>query len=202
MAIYQTVVAGTTITGAWGNNVRDGLVTRFASVAARTSAVPSPPTPFATWRTDANILEMYDGSNYVPPQANYKGSTSRTSAISTTTTEVLADSVTFTAVAGRRYKITWSGKWLGSIAGETLQVRFRYVAGASVTSAATMLRGQDLVTPGANYHSPLCLVDHVTGISGTYTVGMFVLRGFGNGTMQLGAAANDQAVMIVEDVGT
>lgn len=63
MATYQTAVPGTTITAAWGNNVRDGLITDFANAAARTSAVPAPPDAMVTMLKDApKRFEFYDAT--------------------------------------------------------------------------------------------------------------------------------------------
>lgn len=64
---YTTVVAGTTITAAWGNaNVRDQVVTPFASASARTSAITSPVTGMVSTLTDALVADLYDGSAWVP----------------------------------------------------------------------------------------------------------------------------------------
>lgn len=62
---YTTVVAGTTITAAWGNaNVRDQVITPFATAAARTSAVSSPVEGMVSWLSDQDRLDVYDGSAY------------------------------------------------------------------------------------------------------------------------------------------
>lgn len=64
---YTTVVPGTTITASWGNaNVRDQVVTPFASASARTSAITSPVEGMFSYRSDDKVAEMYDGSTYVP----------------------------------------------------------------------------------------------------------------------------------------
>lgn len=64
---YSTNVSGTTITAAWGNaNVRDQVVTPFASAAARTSAITSPIQGMISTRTDENVAELYTGSAWVP----------------------------------------------------------------------------------------------------------------------------------------
>lgn len=60
---YTTVVAGTTITAAWGNaNVRDQTVTPFASSAARASAIVSPVEGMVSHLNDVNTLGVYSGS--------------------------------------------------------------------------------------------------------------------------------------------
>jgi len=81
---YTTLVTGTTITASWANaNVRDQVVTPFASAAARTSAISSPVEGMVSWLSDVNALEAFDGSawlnvvlgsiagtNYTPAFAN------------------------------------------------------------------------------------------------------------------------------------
>jgi hypothetical protein len=64
---YTTNVPGTTITAAWGNaNVRDQVVTPFATALARTSAVSTPISGMVSTRTDAGIVEAYDGTAWQP----------------------------------------------------------------------------------------------------------------------------------------
>jgi hypothetical protein len=59
-------VPGGTITSAWGNNTRDGIVSVHASASARTSAIGTPVAGMITWRTDGNTHETYDGALWVP----------------------------------------------------------------------------------------------------------------------------------------
>jgi hypothetical protein len=62
---FNTVVSGTAITTTWGNQVRDQLITPFASVAARTSAVTSPVDGQVTYRTNDDVFEVYNGTSWV-----------------------------------------------------------------------------------------------------------------------------------------
>lgn len=63
---YTTNVPSTTITAAWGNsNVRDQVVTAFASAAARTSAVTSPVEGMVSYLADSKRVEMYNGTAWV-----------------------------------------------------------------------------------------------------------------------------------------
>jgi hypothetical protein len=60
---YTTVVAGTTITAAWGNaNVRDQVVTPFASAAARDSAITSPVDGMHAYQQDIDLDCIYNGT--------------------------------------------------------------------------------------------------------------------------------------------
>lgn len=64
---YTTVVAGTAITASWGNaNVRDQVVTPFASAAARTTAITSPIEGMVSYQSDLNLLYQYSGAAWVP----------------------------------------------------------------------------------------------------------------------------------------
>jgi hypothetical protein len=63
---YSTVVTGTTITASWANaNVRDQVVTPFASSAARTSAITTPVEGMVSWLNDTNMLEVFDGASWL-----------------------------------------------------------------------------------------------------------------------------------------
>lgn len=62
---YTTIVPGTTITASWANaNVRDQVVTPFATTSARASAIVSPIEGMLTPITNDDRIEMYDGSAY------------------------------------------------------------------------------------------------------------------------------------------
>ena len=64
---YTTVVAGTTITAAWANtNVRDQVVTPFATVAARTSAITSPIEGMISTLADHGMADLRTGGAWVP----------------------------------------------------------------------------------------------------------------------------------------
>jgi hypothetical protein len=201
---YTTVVAGTTITAAWGNaNVRDQVVTPFASAAARTSAITSPIAGMASYITTTKALECYDGTVWGLSQSNYVGSASRTASVTATTTETLCDSVTFTAVAGRRYKLSWSGTTYSSTAGDNYDVRTRYAAGASVTSAGTQIHGVTILNVPVNNGIPTSFAVHTVALpAGQVTVGVFIVRTFGGGTINSSATAPSPTVTIVEDIGT
>ena len=69
---YTTLVAGTTITSSWANaNVRDQVVTPFATAAARHSAITSPVEGMYAYTNDVNCSWVYNGSVWVNvnPQA-------------------------------------------------------------------------------------------------------------------------------------
>jgi hypothetical protein len=63
---YTTVVAGTVITASWGNaNVRDQVVTPFATAATRTAQVTAPVEGMLSYLADNDAYECYWGGGWV-----------------------------------------------------------------------------------------------------------------------------------------
>jgi hypothetical protein len=63
---YTTNVAGTTITAAWANaNIRDQVVTPFATEAARTSAVTAPVEGMLSYLADSDRYDGYSGAAWL-----------------------------------------------------------------------------------------------------------------------------------------
>jgi hypothetical protein len=64
---YLTLVAGSTITSNWANaNVRDQVVTPFASSSARSAAISTPVEGMVSYLADTNRLDWHDGSVWRP----------------------------------------------------------------------------------------------------------------------------------------
>lgn len=64
---YTTSVAGTTITASWANaNVRDQVVTPFASTGARDAAITAPVAGMLAVTTDTGTVWRYTGTGWVP----------------------------------------------------------------------------------------------------------------------------------------
>lgn len=86
---YTTVVAGTTITAAYANaNLRDQVVTPFATASARTSAITSPVQGMLSYRNDLGSgggFEQYNGSAWVPAGTQLIASTTLGGATATVT---------------------------------------------------------------------------------------------------------------------
>lgn len=61
---FTTVVSGTTITAAWGNSVRDQLVSPFADSTARTAAVSVPVSGMVSVLTTTKRMDVYNGSSH------------------------------------------------------------------------------------------------------------------------------------------
>ena len=59
------VTTGATITAAHINNIKNRTVMRYATAAARTSAIPSPVEGEISYRQDDDVVEYYDGTSWV-----------------------------------------------------------------------------------------------------------------------------------------
>lgn len=201
---FTTLVAGTVITASWANsNVRDQVVTPFASAATRAAAIPAPITGMLTHRADGPTFEGYDGTNWAQPASLRVGAiVPRTADVSVTTPETIADSLTVTLLAGRRYEIVWTGVTYSTSAGDSYAVRLRYAAGAAVTSAGTMIVERSLVCPTNNGATPTTIVWEINGIAaGQTTFGCFLVRTFGGGTIRSSASADNKTAFYIKDIG-
>lgn len=134
MVLYTTVVAGTTITAAWGNNVRDGVVAGFASAAARTSAVTAPLEGMVSYRQDGPTLELYNSTQWVPMQPSSAAVNTLETTTSTSYTDLTTVGPSVTLVTGTTAIVALSAGMRHSVA----DVAYMGVAvsGASTIAAA------------------------------------------------------------------
>jgi hypothetical protein len=216
---YTTNVAGTTITAAWGNaNVRDQVVTPFATAAARTSAVSSPPSGMVSTRTDVGIVEAYDGSAYQPvafyPGWLYVRKTADQSVTSSTTLvddnqlllPVAANAVyelrmfiIYTAATAGDLSITFTGP-----ASATLDWNIGGLSGTSATTpdgvtwwGANTIGGNDSVNGGGGVN----MAAHPQGILITAgTAGTFKLRWAQAASSGTATTVKTGSVMILQRV--
>jgi hypothetical protein len=115
----------------------------------------------------------------------------------TTRVDLTGLSVTFTAIAGRLYKATFSGEINGSVAGD--------LAVAYITDGVGTLFRRGIITVpdlsgGAGY-STITMQRLFTFGAGSVTLKMQLERNAGTGTVALYAAGDSPAHLIVEDVG-
>lgn len=117
-------------------------------------------------------------------------------------TEILGPTITFTAVAGRRYKITYAGGYVGNNAGDAMKVRCRYLAGASLTTSGTVVHTKTHVITFNSAVMPYAFTAIVSGISaGQTTIGLTVQRSSGSGAVNLYADATSDGLLVLEDIG-
>jgi hypothetical protein len=116
----------------------------------------------------------------------------------TTAAKVLIDdSVTFTAISGHTYKVSWSTQMAGSASPVLATVTARWEPGdGQVTTSSTLIfsRVANLNTGNDSYHFARC----VTGLSGLVTVGITAFTN--TGTCTVYGSANGRE-LLVKDLG-
>lgn len=188
-----TVVAGTTITAAYANaNIRDQVITPFASASTRDSSWTSPIEGAYAHLNDTNILTHYNGTSWVPSNNNiikYQELTANsTSYNSTIATDFALATVVVTAQ--RLYNVTLKTWWVTSAAC-TYTVDF-WVDGTltdQFLGATDGNRGQI---------STSCLWQPTTG---TKTLEVRIVQVVAGGTLTFVAAATQKRQFWVEDIG-
>lgn len=188
-----------------GSGMENRLVQRYASGADRTARNPVPNEGEISYLADLDSYFTYNGAAWVPLVKGYVTSLTRSAnSASVTTTETVIDFVTFTAVTGARYKLSWSGNVRGSLLNDTGRILFRYQAGGSLTTAGTLFSSilfpVSTVVAGAGM--PLSPFATITGIAaGTTSIGVSLVRNSGSGTLQsLGSPGVDLNQLLLETV--
>lgn len=96
MATPPYVTAGTTIEESWGDQIAESVVNVFASAAARSSAVASPPHGMVTYLSDEDRLYVYNGSAWV--RIAVGKSTARTGCTISRSGQTISSSLSFTNI--------------------------------------------------------------------------------------------------------
>ena len=130
-------------------------------------------------------------------------STDTTSNVGTTTTEVVSSSVQFTAEAGRRHEVLYTGVAESSVALDimTLKLRWKLTNTADITGAIFATDNKTSIT--ASKGDAFGLVGQfVAAASGTHTVVATIVRIVGTGTVkQNGSSAGQALYFLVKDIG-
>lgn len=126
----------------------------------------------------------------------------RTSSSGTfTTTETVLDYVTVTLVSTVTYELRCATPLQSSVASDIIDVRFRYLAGASLTISGTEFHH---VTPNADIAGRgqlLATTRTITGLSGQYSLGITAVRNSGSGNISSVASSSQNSVLSLYRVG-
>lgn len=163
------------------------LVQRFISSTDRASRRPSPNEGELSYLIDTNAYEYYNGSAWVNIAKGYVTDLTRVvTSASVTTTETVIDFVTFTAVTGAFYKLSWYGNARSSVANDVALVRFRYQAGPTLTTAGTQFYITQISFPTviASNGPSFAFAKVISGIAaGQTSIGVSIVRSSGSGTI-------------------
>lgn len=129
--------------------------------------------------------------------------TDTTSNVGTTTTEVVSSSVQFTAEAGRRYEVGYSGVAESTVAGDaaTVKLRWKFTNTADITG--TIFATNNKTFSAASKGDAFTLFGQfVAASSGTHTVVATIVRIIGTGTVKQNGSSGGQALyFLVKDIG-
>jgi hypothetical protein len=198
---YTTIVSGTNITSSWANaNVRDQAVSPFGSTAARTAAITAPIAGMVSTLTTNSSdegVEVYNSAGqwrkpWNMPWGVVSSSLAIADSSAVSSETVIASGASFTALANRLYRWTFTTTAVGNTDGDLFQIKFRRnnVSGATdyvqrfaipATPFQTQVTAIAVFAPGAVTFTPVVSFERVTG-SGT-------------------AAGSVKTQIVIEDIG-
>lgn len=143
---------------------------------------------------DTGKTSWWNGVNWYSSGIQGTPATTTSNSPTTSGTTDLLDNVlstyAFTAAAGRRYEVRLTSAFMdGSAVGDWFAIRIRDGGGSAPTTGSTALAASawhPKQVAGTGGHEPLHISQTVTGLSaGTHTLGVFMQRLTGTGTMTI-----------------
>ncbi|SRR6266540_2142627 len=125
-------------------------------------------------------------------------------AIATTTElkDLVVGDYTFTAVAGRRYRVHFQCRLRSTVAADKVDVRIRDGVGSSPTNVSTLLTGAEGTVAATTGGDDLKVEQTLLGLSaGTHIIAAFYIRALGTGNVTLDVATGQNRELYVEDIG-
>lgn len=158
----------------------------------------------------ANGYAGLDSSSDVPyanlpdaiPRGRINSNKNTTQVVTSGATESITDSMSFTAVTGRRYRLTFACGWFAT-SGDQYYVTFRYRSGnATLLTTSTQFHRRMLGVAANNNRTALAMVADINGLTaGTTAIGVTVVRATGAGTFTRDGSADQESLLLLDDVG-
>lgn len=189
-----TPVVPGAVLSTWGTDVRDSVVLRFASAAARDSALSSLTSAeegMIAYIKDVDQITLWNGTRWVPIPGTVIARGTRPSTSTTTTSEVGVLWIPAAVKAGQLYSINTCGLLLYSTtARDTTEAALRYTTdGSTPTTSSTRL-----ATIGGYVDYASSSIPHrafyVPTSDCTLKVLLTVGRAAGSGTVSMVASSN------------
>lgn len=115
---------------------------------------------------------------------------------SASTTEVVIDSMTFTAIANEKVLLHFDAAYQGSIVADVLELRMRYKAGATLDATGTLFGILRIRIEVGTSPQPVAMARVASGIAaGQTTIGVTMNRQSGTGTLTVLGSATSEAAM-------
>lgn len=209
--IADVVATSGRVESTWGNAMRDRIVNSFASTASRDTfyasvnggVIKEGQFCYVAYTGAGTGLLQYCGAvdgwrqpwNSDWGSVGADGTTTSTQSGITTIADLTSLTITFTAVANRRYKVTGNLYLSSNIAGDQMTLTLADGAG---TAKQTWLAS----APGINYLVPMTPVFVVLGLAaGATTLKFRLTRSSGSGSLASSAGAAFVASIGVSDDG-
>jgi hypothetical protein len=186
----------------------DQSIMRFANAAARDAAFGGAGEPTLAegmfcYLDDTNVLQSYTGSAWVEVASSdgkaprgvvaFVENTTLAQTGVTTITDITGMSVTFTGVAGRRYRVDGYLLLQSTVNGDTVNLVLRNSAGVFLNQGI-----YPLPSAGA---ANMCAVSLITTATGSTTFKLSFQRQLGTGTMIANGGGTFPAQLVVTDIG-
>jgi len=152
--------------------------------------MPSPNTTFVT----ATALSAQQLNNYPFGLVGYAENTSLAQTGITTVTDITGLSVTFTGVAGRRYRVEGYLLLQSTVSGDTVNLIIRNSANTSLQQSIYHLE--------SNASAYFCTSTLVMAATGATTIKLSMQRQAGTGTMTANGGGTFPAQLVITDIGT
>jgi hypothetical protein len=172
-----TVTTLTAIAKSWADGVRNSVVNVVASAAARASEITAPPTGMVTFRTDSKLLEIYNGSQWVPIHPTSANVDTLQTTASAAYTDLATTGPAVTVITGTSALVTVNAYMSNTGANNSYM-------GFAVSSASTVVaadaKAASVVGTSAMSASGTFLITGLTSGSNVFTAKYKVGAGTGN----------------------
>lgn len=180
-------------------------VPRFATTAARDSAITGPVAGQMCFCTDINGPMMYNGSTWnalplgIMADPTVSSSLFSTSGTATETRDTVLGNYVFTGVAGRRYRATWRGPMYGQNANDQLILNVRDGGASTPTNTSTVVANGRFCTAvsGSPGQATVVAMGTFTG-AGVHTLAAFTQN---VGANNLFVTTSSERQLYAEDIG-
>lgn len=122
-----------------------------------------------------------------------------------TTTEVAFDTITFTAVSGRRYRVYWDGDFVSQAATghPYFRITVAWQSGSTLNTGTTPFIAREIaLISGGDWEHHTFIGEFVSNFSGTAVTGLTAQRTAGTGGLNVvGDSSDNWRYISVEDIG-
>lgn len=202
MAFYTpTTNSKLTVTN-WNTYVRNRLVNYFTSTANRDAEVTAPTEGMVAYTADTDTFWYYSGSAWLALMKpsygrGYVTQATKTGVQSgvTTVTDVTGLSISFTAEASRRYRISLTGMVASNTSNDSVQLQ--------ITNASNTVLNFGIFPCPSNGYSVSAAVEYfVVPGAGSVTYKARILRNTGSGSVIFDSGTTYPAYLTAQDIGT